>query len=184
MIRFVVYNVTGGMDPDAVARVLGDIAPDVVSVIGAPTPRSVRALRRATEYGVAVRGGRGDGATALFVRPDVLVRSVERIALTADRKVSWRVASHAIVSSGGVNVSVLAVAFGLRPESRAADFDRLRQAVSGVEPPSVLGVALNESITSTVGARFTEAYQDAFAIAGVGVGDTYPSVDPIARRDV
>ena len=48
---------------------------------------------------------------------------------------------------------------------------------------SIIGCDLNESVRGAVGASLAETYQDAFAVAGRGDGNTYPTPDAATRQD-
>lgn len=183
MVRIVAYNVSGGLDLSAAGRVLAGLAPDVACIVEGPGSTRARALARNAELEVAARAGRRGTGTAVLVAPTVHVRASSRVPLTTPRDVPDRIATHAIVSLHGVGLSVTAVQFGLRPEVRRTNLDELMTFLRSIDLPSVIGCDLNESIRSPVAAAFASTYQDGFAVAGVGRGDTYPTSDPSTRQD-
>jgi endonuclease/exonuclease/phosphatase family metal-dependent hydrolase len=183
MMRVVTYHTAGHDDPDKLGRALAELDPDVVFLLGLPGRRGVKMLLRVAGLDLVVRAGKRRVGSAILARPGAHVRSRERVALTAVRRRDRREAAHAIVSIGGITISATAVMFGLRPDVRAANLDEIRSWLSTVAPPGIIGASLNDSISSPVGDNLAQAYQDAFAVAGTGVGDTYPALDPIARRD-
>lgn len=183
MIRVVSYNVSGGVDAGAAGEVLAAVEPRIVCLLEAPGTRRLRRLLRRSGLEVAGRAGRRGTGTAVLVHPDVGVRTTSTVPLTTPRDVPERVATHAIVSAGGLRLSVTAVQLGLRPEVRRTNLDELLAFLDTVDPPSVVGCDLNESIRSPVASALAEAYQDAHAVAGAGQGETYPTPDPSTRQD-
>jgi endonuclease/exonuclease/phosphatase family metal-dependent hydrolase len=183
MIRIVAYNVSGGIDVAAAGRVLAELAPTIVCVTEAPGPKRLRALARPAGLDVAARSGRRGSGTAILAAPELHVRASSRVPLSTPKDVPTREATHAIVSLGGVGLSVTAVQLGLRPEVRRANLDELLTFLRSIDLPSVIGCDLNESVRSPVAAALAASYQDAFAIAGSGSGATYPTSDPSTRQD-
>jgi endonuclease/exonuclease/phosphatase family metal-dependent hydrolase len=183
MIRLVAYNVSGGLDLAAAGRVLAGLDPHVVAVVEGPGSTRVRALARSAGLEVAARAGRRGTGTAVLVAPSVHVRASSRVPLTTPRDVPERIATHAIVSLHGVGLSVTAVQFGLRPAVRRTNLDELTTFLRSIDLPSVIGCDLNESIRSPVASALASTYQDGFAVAGTGRGETYPTSDPSTRQD-
>lgn len=181
--RLVVHNVGGVGDPRAIHDVLAGLDPDVVCLLGAPSPRRLRAVLRGTGLSLCVRGGQRGESSAILVRSGLLVRSTDRLRLVAPRRVPDREAVRAIVSVGGTSVAFVAVQFGFRPDVRATNLQALRTWLSSVSPPTVIGAFVSEPASGPVASTLASEYQDAFAVAGSGVGDTYPSDEPVSRRD-
>jgi endonuclease/exonuclease/phosphatase family metal-dependent hydrolase len=183
VIRVVTYNVSGASDPGAVGRVLAALRPDVVCMLEAPSGRGLRRVARAAGLATVVRAGRRRTSTAILVGERVRVLSHARYGLTAADGSPPRHLAHAIVGVGGLRLSVAATQFGMRPERRLDDTAEVERLLAGVELPSVLGVDLNESPKGPVASRLAQVLQDAFAVAGTGHGDTYPTPDPSSRQD-
>ena len=182
-MRVIAYNVSGGLDPVAAGRLLAALQPDVVCLTEIPATGRFKALSRFAELDIVARAGRRGTGTAILAHEDVRVRATNLVPLTTPRDVPPRQATHAILSVGGLGVSVTAVQFGLRPEVRRTNLTELLDFLSTIEQPSVIGTDLNESIRSPVATALADRMQDAHAVAGSGAGLTYPTVDPSTRQD-
>lgn len=183
MIRTVTVNLAGGRDTAAAAALLRRLAPQVVCALEG-SPSSLRSLVRRADLELVERAGKGRTAVAVLADRRVGVRATDRIRLESPRGVPVRAAVHAILVVGGIRLSVCAFQLGLRPEIRWANVRQLVEMLDAVDAPHVLGADLNDTISSPVGHELTARYQDAFAVSGRGNGDTYPSVMPVARRDL
>ncbi len=182
-MRLISYNVSGGLDPAAVGRILAAQQPDVVCLTEIPPAGRLRAITRAAALDIVVRAGRRGTGTAILASGSVRVRATDLVPLTSPRDVPSRQASHAIIGVAGLGLSVTAVQFGLRPEVRRTNLDELLDYLDSIEQPSVIGADLNESIPSPVAAGLAARLQDAHAVAGTGTGLTYPASDPSTRQD-
>ncbi len=182
-MRLVAYNVSGGRDPVTAGRLLATIEPDVVCLTEIPSTDRLKALARFAGLHIVARAGRRGTGTAILATEQVRVRATARVPLTTPRDVPARQATHAILSLGGLGVSVTSVQFGLRPEVRRTNLGELLDYLATIEQPSVIGTDLNESIRSPVAASLAERLQDAHAVAGSGAGLTYPTADPSTRQD-
>lgn len=183
MIRVVTYNLSGCRDADAATRVIAAIEPDILIVLGMPSARRLRQLLRSTGLSIAIRSGEQAAGNAIVVRETALVRAADRVRLSAPRRSPSREASHAIVSVRGTTLAVTGIQFGLRPDVRGTNLAELERYWASIEPPLIIGTSINESVGGPVAAQLARSYQDAFARAGTGMGDTYPAEDPVARRD-
>jgi endonuclease/exonuclease/phosphatase family metal-dependent hydrolase len=183
VIRIVAYNVSGGLDLGAAGEVLASLQPSVVCLLERPGSGRLARLARRSRLEVAVRGGRRGSGTAVLIHPDVGLRSTSVLHLTAPPEVPRREASQAILSAGGLRLSVTAVQLGLRPEVRRTNRDELLRFLDSIDAPTVLGCDLNEAVRSPVAAALADRYQDAHAVAGTGEGQTYPTSDPSTRQD-
>jgi endonuclease/exonuclease/phosphatase family metal-dependent hydrolase len=183
VIRVVAYNVSGGLDLGAAGEVLAALEPSVVCLVERPGSARLSRLARRSQLEVAVRAGRRGSGTAVLLDPDVRLRSTSVLPLTAPPEVPRREASQAIVSVGGLGLSVTAVQLGLRPEVRRTNLAELLRFLGTIDAPTVLGCDLNESTRSPVAQAFAARFQDAHAIAGTGGGETYPTSDPSTRQD-
>lgn len=183
MIRVVAYNVNGALDAIAVGSVLADLEPDVVCLLEAPGRLPLRRIARAASLHLAVRAGRRRLSTAVLVSERARVLSATRHELSTPAGVPTRPVAQAIVGVGSLRLSVAAVQLGMRPEVREENAAELERILASVEVPSVLGCDLNESPRGIVATRLSEVLQDAFATAGTGRGETYPTPDPSTRQD-
>lgn len=183
MIRVLAYNVSGVLDPDAVVEVLGSLEPRVVCVLERPSTRQLRRIARGSGLVVAARAGRRGIGTAVLVHPDVGVRATAAVPLWTPTDVPRREATHLIASVGGLRLSVTALQLCLRPEVRRRNLDELLGFLDRIEAPAVIGCDLNESARSPVAATLASTFQDAYAVAGRGPGETYPTGDPSSRQD-
>jgi endonuclease/exonuclease/phosphatase family metal-dependent hydrolase len=183
VIRVVTYNVSGGLDLGAAGEVLARLAPALVCVVERPSTGRLGRLARHAGLEVAVRAGRRGSGTAVLVHPEVRIRSTSTTTLSAPPDVPRREVAQAIVSAGGLRLSVSAVQLGLRPEVRRTNLEELLGFLDSIDAPTVLGCDLNESVRSPVAAALAERYQDGFAVGGTGAGATYPTTDPSTRQD-
>lgn len=183
MIRVVTYNVNGALDTGAVGTMLATLRPDVACILEAPSRFPLRRIAKAAGLTVVERAGRRRLATAILVGEDTRVLSHDRFELPAPSGVPARHLAHAIVGVGGRRLSVAATQFGMRPEQREANVAEVERILDAVELPTVLGVDLNESPAGAVATRLAARMQDAFAVAGTGRGETYPTPDPSTRQD-
>lgn len=184
VVRVVTYNVSGGLDVGAAGEVLAALEPHVVCLLEAPPGGRLGRLARAGGLEIAARAGRRSGGTAVLVRePDVAVRASSTLRLTTPRDVRTREATHVIGSVSGLRLSVTAVQLGLRPDVRLTNLAELTDFLASVDAPSVVGADLNESVRGPVAADLSLRHQDAFAVAGTGPGETYPTADPSTRQD-
>lgn len=182
-MRVLAYNVSGGLDPSAAGSVIAALEPRIACLLEVPGRGRLRRLAKAAGLVVIARAGRRGSGTAILVDPDVRVLSTGTVPLTTPPEVPRREAVHAILGVGGQRLSVTAVQFGLRPEVRQTNLGELTAFLATVEVPSVVGCDLNETVRGPVGAALAAVYQDAFAVAGRGPGDTYPTPDPATRQD-
>lgn len=183
MIRILAYNLSGGLDLGAVGQVLEGIQPDVVCGLEVPGRFALRRLARRTGLEVAVRAGRRRLSVAILTGERARVLSAVDHQLTRIPGILPRSAAQAIVAVGGLRLAAFAVQLGLRPEVRERHCQDLEELFRKVSAPIVLGADLNESPNGSVAARFAATLQDAFAVAGVGLGVTYPNPEPLSRKD-
>ncbi|MBW3659309.1 MAG: hypothetical protein KY457_11770 [Actinobacteria bacterium] len=183
MIRIVTYNVNGALDTGAVATVLATLQPDIVCLLEAPSRFPLRRVAKGAGLTVVERAGRRRLSTAILVGEETRVLSHDHFELSAPPGVPARHLAHAIVGVGGHRLSVAATQFGMRPELREENVVEVERILDAVDLPTVLGVDLNESPGGAVAGRLAARLQDAFAVAGTGRGETYPTPDPSTRQD-
>ncbi len=182
-MRLVAYDLTAAVDGAAAGRVLAAARADVACLLGVASSRILRAVARSSGLLVGARVGRRRPGNAVLVSEQALVRSSDTVPLITSRGVRDRDALHVIVGVGGTTLSVTAVAFGRRPDTREANLHALQGLLGSVDRPKIVCAGLQEPSTGPVASVLGQQYQDAFAVAGTGHGDTYPSRDPVSRRD-
>lgn len=184
MIRVVAYNVSGALDAGAVTTVLSALEPDVACLVETPSRLALRRIAGGARLQVGSRAGRRRLGTAVLVGERVRVLSTARADLPGVAGSPDRAAAHAIVGVGSLRLSVLAIQLGLRPDARLAHAVELERFLARVDLPTVLAGDLSEPPSGPTATRFAEILDDAFAVAGQGRGETYPTPDPSSRHDV
>jgi endonuclease/exonuclease/phosphatase family metal-dependent hydrolase len=183
MIRVVTYNVSGGLDIEALGSVLRRLDPTIVCLLERPGGGRLRSLAKACDLEVAARAGRKGTGTAILVDEQVRVLATASVPLTVPKDVPNREATQAIVGVDGARLSVTAVQFGLRPDVRQTNREELFAFLDSIELPKVIGADLNESVRGSVAAALAARFQDAFGVWGSPGGETYPTTDPSTRQD-
>lgn len=183
MIRIVAYNVNGAVDPGAVTEVLSALRPDVACVLELPGRLTTRRICARSGLQIVVRAGRRRVRTGILTGERVRVLTTSRVPLPGVAGSPDRVAVHAIVGVGSLRLSVVAAQLGLRPETRGTHAVALERFLDSVDVPAVLAGDLGEPPGGPTAVRFAGAMKDAFAVAGQGPGETYPTPDPTARHD-
>lgn len=183
MIRLVLYNVNGAVDAGAVTTVLDGLRPDIACLVETPGRLALRRIAAAAGLQAATRAGRRRLGTAILTGERARVLSTGHVALPAIGGSPDRVAAQAIVGVGSLRFSVIAVQLGLRPDTRLAHGIELARFVGSVDVPTVLGGDLGEPPGGATVQRLTGTLRDAFAEAGRGRGETYPTPHPSTRHD-
>lgn len=183
MIRLLVYNVNGAVDAAAVTKVLAALRPDIACLVETPSRIGLRRIAAAVDLRTASRAGRRRLGTAVLVGERVRVLSTGQVPLPSIAGSPERAAAQAIVGAGSLRFSVIAAQLGLRPDTRLAHGLELERFVGSVDVPTVLGGDLGEPPGGVTVQRLTATLQDAFAVAGQGRGETYPTPAPTARHD-
>lgn len=182
MIRVGVYDISGAQDPVGVAAVLRALKADVLGVLDVPGRITLRRLASRSGYEVAARAGRRRGV-ALLVSERARVLTTDAFSLPSPAGILPRPAIQAIVGVGALRLTVLVTQLGLRPEVRVDHADLLAARAERVEAPTVVLLGANEAPGSTALGRLTAQLTDAFAVAGSGAGETYPTPEPTTRHD-
>lgn len=183
MIRLVTYNVNGAVDTAAVTSVLKALRPDVACLVETPGRVALRRLATAADLQTATRAGRRRLGTAILVGDRVRVLSDAAVTLPTVSGSPARAAAQAIVGVGSLRFSVVATQLGLRPETRLAHGIELERFLGTVDVPSVVAGDLSEPPGGPTVHRLARSLQDAFAVAGQGRGETYPTPHPSVRHD-
>jgi endonuclease/exonuclease/phosphatase family metal-dependent hydrolase len=120
---------------------------------------------------------------AVLFRPPWRLHRVEvhRFARQTRTRPRGLIAAH--LRATGVPLTAVAAHLGLAPRERERHARELTDFLAGMQTTVVLGVDLNEGPDDPAARWIGERYFDAFAAAGEGVGETFPSHDPAARID-
>lgn len=183
MIRLVAWNVNGALDRRAVGTVLAALRPDVACLVETPGRIPLRQLGSAAQLTIAARAGRRRLATAVLVGDRVRVLSSARIPLPCMAGSPERAAAQAILGVGALRFSVVALQLGLRPDARREQAREMARFLGTLDVPSIVAGDLNEPPGGPAGQHLGEQLRDAFAVAGQGRGETYPTPQPTARHD-
>ena len=184
MIRVVTWTL--GVSPDArqVAAVLGRLRPDLLLLPDQPSWFRLRRCLSTTELRALSRQGRGRSGSVVCGAHDVRLLTAAELPLPGAAEGAGRVASHAIVSVRGRTLSALALRLGAAPEGRREDAVLAADFLARVDHPAVVGADLAEGPGGPAAAALLDGLIDAWTVAGVGTGLTYPAPEPIARHDV
>jgi endonuclease/exonuclease/phosphatase family metal-dependent hydrolase len=183
MIRVVTYNVSGGLDIEALGSVLRRLDPTIVCLLERPGGGRLRSLAKACDLNVVARAGRKGSGTAILANDQVRVLATASVPLTVPKDVPSREATQAIIGVDGARLSVTAVQLGLRPDVRQTNREELFAFLDSIGLPKVIGADLNESVRGSVAGALAERFQDAFGVWGSPGGETYPTTDPSTRQD-
>lgn len=186
-LRVVVWNAHGlRAGVAAAARALGRHQPDVVLLneVGWSGWR-LRRLARALDARAAsgLRMLRWGVTNAVLVRPPWRLLRARTTGLPR-RTGPRRGVVAALIGRSGYRLTAASVHLGLSdPERLAHARDLTDRILPGLRAPVLLGGDLNEPPEGRAASWLAERLWDAFAAAGVGPGDTFPSRDPRARID-
>ncbi|MDP8930950.1 MAG: endonuclease/exonuclease/phosphatase family protein [Actinomycetota bacterium] len=183
MIRVVAYNMSGGLDANAVSAVLAAVEPDIVCAVEVPPRFGLRRLARRVGLEVAATAGRRRLSVAILTAERVRVVSAVAHQLSPVPGIVPRSVAQAILGVKALRLTAFAVQFGLRPDVRATHCRDLEEHLRKVSTPVVVGADLNEAPNGAVAQRLASTLQDAYAVSGQGIGDTYPNPEPLARKD-
>ena len=183
-VTVMTYNILGGREPAALARVVRHVRPDVMLANESPkTPLLWRAHceRLAGDWQLRyVAGGRSAGSNLLLASRRVRVV----------RSDAWRIAQPLLKPRRGIVVAQLEIEsapFGfvgchlsLLPDSRPAEVEMVVEAASSLTGPVVVAGDLNERPR----ARSWERLRSAGFTDAAGADDlTFPASSPKARID-
>lgn len=192
-VRVATYNIHYGYaedwryDPEAVAQVIEASRADVVALQEVPAGLAIaygtdlarwlgRRLGMHVLYAPSIEGLLGDAVLTRL--PVISFVSHPLPPPGSDRKQVTRVE----VAAGADTLRILATHFGLTPQERAAQIERVLHTVG--EGSAILLGDLNAGPESTVAQRLQEAgFVDAFVAAGTPPSPTSPAVAPRERID-
>jgi endonuclease/exonuclease/phosphatase family metal-dependent hydrolase len=123
------------------------------------------------------------------VRNGVLFRAPWRVIHLDVKRFSrkGRTLRRGFVAAGlwhpGYRLTAVSLHLGLSDRERERHAKELTDSLTGVQGPVVLGADLNEGPNGPAARWIGERFFDAFAQAGEGRGETFPSERPTARID-
>jgi endonuclease/exonuclease/phosphatase family metal-dependent hydrolase len=181
------YNVLSlRMSVPAVVSVIRACSPDVVCLQEVPRfffwRRRLDELARATGLRV-VSGHRRAGAVAVLVRPEISVID------SGETRLRWKLGHHrrgvaaALLEIEGHKLTVASVHMSLYDDERARHVAAIRNAIEGYGAPVVIAGDINETPEGEVWRGLATHFQDAYAVAPSGEGDTFSAQDPRRRID-
>ena len=182
MIRAVTYNLSGASDAAGIVEVLSELDADIVCALETPGRFPLRRMARRAGLDVAAAAGRRRAGVAVLTGRRVRVVSADTHELPRVAGVPRRHLAQAILSAEGLRLVAVALQLGLRPDVRERHVGAAEDLIAKVQAPPLLGADLNEAPGGPIAGRLAASLQDAFAIAGVGDGDTYPNPEPVARK--
>lgn len=184
MIRVVTWTLGGSPTTAAVRAVLRRLQPDLLLLPDQPSRFQLRRCLAGTDLRPLSRQGRGRAGSVVCGSGDVRLVTAAELVLPGPAEGAERVASHAILSVTGRTLSVMAFRLGTDPDARLADAELAAAFLDRIEHPAVVGADLAEGPGGPVATTLLEGRVDAWTVAGVGTGLTYPTPNPVARHDV
>lgn len=186
-MRVVAYNVRGFRDgADRVARVVGDLAPDVLLLNETGARRRLRRFARSLGMAVAADPWsplRRRAKDAVLVRPPWRIEQHHQQRFAGSARFYPRAALVARLRRDGLGLWAIAIHLGLRPLERLQHAEELLRSIARLDGPVVLGGDLNERPEGKAVARLGRVLPDAWSLAGEGPAETIPASAPTARID-
>lgn len=184
MIRVVSWTLGASPTPASVATVLARHRPDLLLLPDQPSRLALRRCLSGTDLQPLSRQGRGRAGSVVCGGDAVRLLTAAELLLPGPAEGAERVASHAIVSVRGRTLSTMAFRLGTDPDARLVDAELASSFLDRVDHPAVVGADLAEGPGGPVSRALLGDRIDAWSVAGVGTGFTYPTPEPIARHDV
>ncbi len=189
-VRIVSYNIRALRDDeDAVVRVLTGLVPDIVCLQEVPRfATQVRHRRRvARRAGLTLAPGRRQAGLAIMLGERARLVDAEYHLLTRVPWLHLRGLAIAAVEVDGTRLIAASTHLDLEPEPRRAHVAEvlglLDSARRRFEAPVVLTGDINEEPEGPAWAMLAKAFQDGWAVAPAGEGDTYSAREPVKRID-
>jgi endonuclease/exonuclease/phosphatase family metal-dependent hydrolase len=192
-LRLLSYNVRSLRDDvDSVAAGIRACRPDVVAVQEAPRFLRWRSKRAALarKSGLVVATADRPGGLLLMTTLAVQVEATHFALLPKAPKLHQRAVCSADLAFGGAHWTVASVHFSLSREERARHLSHVFATLgvdeaSGERSGPALAVAgdINERPAGESWKRLAATWQDAYAVAPDGPGETYRSDKPYKRID-
>lgn len=185
--RVVVYNLKAfRLGLDRVIDVVRDLSPDLLLVQESGPRRSLASLGAALEMQVAsdpLSPLRRRVKNAVLARPPWRIISSRLERLRGSERFYPRGALVAQAGRAGRRLWVASAHLGLVPAERVRHAGELAEMLESLGGRVVLGADLNELPDGRAVAELSNRLVDAWAAAGDGDGQTFPSLDPSARID-
>lgn len=189
-VRILSYNIRALHDDEAaVARVMRGCRADVVCLQEVPRfpGQWRRRTRLAARTGLELVQGRRQAGLAVLAGPRAKVVGSEYYLLTRVPRLHLRGLAIAVLEIEGVRLIAASTHLDLEDEPRRAHVGEviglLERARRTYDAPVVLTGDINEEPGGPSWSLLAKAFQDAYAIAPVGEGDTYSAVAPVKRID-
>ncbi|WP_432135583.1 MULTISPECIES: endonuclease/exonuclease/phosphatase family protein [unclassified Streptomyces] len=190
LIRVLSYNIRSLRDDEnALARVIGACAPDLVLVQEAPRffrwRKKLARLARAADL-VVLSGGATAAGPALLCSLRATVEHTEDVLLPLTPGLHRRGFSTAVVRLGGARLGVVSCHLSLDATERHAQTGMLLDRLAAMDVDhAVAGGDLNERPGGPAFARLTDELQDCWSVAAAPWGgeNTFPQTGPDRRID-
>lgn len=172
-------------DWHAAAAVIRACEPDVVCVQEAPRFLRWRSKRAALarEAGLVVATADRVGGLMLLTSLRVDVRRTSHDTLSKRPHLHQRAVVAAEVTFGGQDWTVASVHLSLDPAERALHLSEVVAALASYDSPVVVAGDINEEPDAPTWRGLAVRWQDAYAVAPSGEGDTYSAARPHKRID-
>jgi len=184
-MRVATYTMSGTKHRQPLTSVLQQLQAQIVCVVDAPSPLTLRRMARGAGMDVVVAAGEKSRRTAVLAGPDVRVLSTDELVLPVEeRRARDRSVAQAILGIGGIRLAAAACGFGPQFGERDRHSELVLSFLDSVAAPVVFGADFNTSPRGEIPQRFAAVYLDGWEAAGGSVGNTYPTPDPSTRRDM
>jgi endonuclease/exonuclease/phosphatase family metal-dependent hydrolase len=186
-IRLLSYNVRSLRDDaEAVSTVIRALEPDVVCIQEAPRFLRWRSkcAALARESGMyVVTGGRTAGAMLLMTSLRVRVVSSQDVLLSKKRGLHQRGLALGVLEIDGARFGVASMHLDLDAAERRRHVGEVVDQLDRLQLPVVVAGDVNEEPDGPAWRALAARYQDAYAVAAAGEGDTYSAKKPVKRID-
>jgi endonuclease/exonuclease/phosphatase family metal-dependent hydrolase len=185
-LRLLTYNVHGlRAGARKVAQAIADEWPDVILMnecgwLGRRLRRFAEILEMEATSGIRLFR---PVTNAVLVRPPWRILQRRNMGLIRTNRLQRRGVVTARVAHGGFRFTAASVHLGLSDAERVRHASQLTDFLAGLPGPHVLGGDLNEGPEGPAATWMSGRLWDAFAVAGDGSGETFPSKSPRGRID-
>ena len=185
-LRLLAYNVRSLRDDrHAVAAVVRACRPDVACIQEAPRFLRWRSKRAALarESGLLVATADRVGGLLVLTALRAQVVSTSFTRLSKRPRLHQRALVTATVDVDGARWVVGSLHLSLDPRERVTHVGEVEVATASYDAPVVLAGDVNETAEGPACQALAARWQDAWAVAPAGEGDTYPAARPVRRID-
>ena len=185
-LRLLTYNVRSLRDDvDAVAAVIRSCEPDVVCVQEAPRMLRWRSKRAALarRSGLVVATANRPGGLMVMTSLAVKVIATRFTLLPKTPDLHQRAVAMADVELRGSRWSIASVHLGVDADERSRHLEPLYAFVEAGESPLVVAGDFNNEPDGPIWRSLAVRFQDSYAVAPAGQGETYPARRPRRRID-